>query len=103
MRGFRFVLPALFCCCLLFAVAPAFADAPTAAPASVLTSAPDNVLPPDSFLDGAVTTSASAVCIECDPNVEDNCVGQPNHGPCNNGAPNCHCKKCNNDFRCWHD
>ena len=106
MRVVRIVLPALFACCLLFGAAIAFAGPATAATPIVASAspAPVQVLPPDPFLDGAVTTSAAAVCIECNPNHVDNCFGVPNHGPCNDGAPNCHCRKCNNDgFLCWHD
>ena len=105
MRVLRFVLPALFGCCLLFAAGAALAGtAATATPISMRsTQAPTNVLPPDPFLDGAVTTTAGATCTRCDPMHVDTCVGQPNHGPCLTGLPNCHCRKCNQVFDCWND
>ena len=101
MKVLRFVLPALFACCLLLLAGSAFAgSASTATP--TVASAP-NVLPPDPFLDGAVTTSAGATCIRCDPLHEDLCIDVPNHGPCLSNVPNCHCRKCNQQFDCWND
>jgi len=104
MRLLRLVLPALFACCLLFAAGSALAGPATTA-TIVASTAPASVdlLPPDPFLDGAVTTSAGVICSKCNPMHVDNCVGVPNHGPCNDNAPNCHCRKCDGVFDCWAD
>jgi len=103
MRVLRLVVPALFACCLLLVAGSALAGTATATTPIVASgsSAQVQVLPPDPFLDGAVTTSAAAVCNQCNPLHVDNCVGVPNHGPCNDNAPGCSCRKCNGDFNCY--
>jgi hypothetical protein len=105
MRLLRLVLPALFACCLLLIAGSAFAVTATPATLIVASTSPAQVhaLPPDPFLDGAVTTSVGAICTECNPTHEDNCVGVPNHGACNDNAPGCHCRKCDGSFLCWAD
>ena len=88
---------------MAFAAAPCFAGSSPAAPVIfTLSSAPSSpeLLPPDPFLDGIVTTSAHTICTKCNIMIIDSCVGQPNHAPCQNN-PSCRCEKCNGDFDCY--
>ena len=102
MKESRFVLLALFCC-FSFAAAPAFAGPSTAMPAAPTVSstpASTDLLPPDPFLEGAVTTSAGATCTFCNHMIIDSCVGLHNGDTCQNN-PACRCRKCNGLFECY--